>query len=50
MEMKQFVYAVDRQTKSSAWNDPELGASMLCRVSDGYQGCDLWHEFSADEV
>lgn len=43
MDMKQFVSAVERSTDSSTMK-------MLCRVVEGYQGCDLMHEFSADEV
>lgn len=43
MEMKQFVSAFEQSIDSS-------GEKLLCKVVEGYQGCDLMHEFSADEV
>lgn len=46
MGMKQFVSAAILHAKG----DVESNLMILCRVTEGYQGCDLWHEFSSDEV
>lgn len=44
--MKQVVSAAILHAKANVESD----LMFLCRVTEGYQGCDLWHEFSSDEV